>query len=122
MPTTLHPLGWDTPVLPAAAAWLADRFGDDLGGALLVLPASRAGRRLTELLAERFDGQPWTPPDVTTLGGLPERLTGGAGGGPVPRLDALTAHWTRATCLRDADRATLEAVVPRPPGPDDWRG
>ena len=100
MPTTIHHLGWTKPVLPAAAEWLGNRFGNDLGGVLLVLPASRAGRRLTELLAERFDGKPWTPPEVTTLGGLPARLTEGAAGDHPPVLDALAAGWIRATCLR----------------------
>jgi len=89
---------------------------------LLVLPASRAGRRLTELLAEHFDGTPWTPPAVTTLNGLPTHLCDDAPGTAEPVLDPLAARWIRATGLRTADRATLEAVVPRPPGPDDWRG
>jgi len=107
-------------VLPAAADWLQKRFGHDLGDALLVLPAARAGRRLTELLAERFDVTPWTPPVLTTLSGLPARLTAGAH--DPPRLEPLDAAWLRAVSLRSADRATLEAVIARPPGPDDWRG
>ncbi len=121
MAITTHHLGWDRPVLPAAAAWLAHHLGDALPGALLVLPAARAGRRLTELLAQRFDGAAWSPPAVTTLSGLPARLVDAE-----PELhltlDPLTALWLRATCLKNADRAVLEAVVPRPPGPDDWRG
>ncbi len=126
MATTLEHLGWDKPVLPAAARWLAQRFGDQLGEVLLVVPAARAGRRLTELLAERFDGKSWTPPGVTTLRALPGRLTQDAAqdadpaGEPV--LEPLAADWIRATLLRDADRGVLEAVVPRPPGSDDWRG
>ena len=107
-------------MLPAAADWLEKRFGHDLGDALLVLPAARAGRRLTELLAERFDVTPWTPPMLTTLGGLPAWLTAGAH--DPPRLEPLDAAWLRAVSLRSADPATLEAVIARPPGPDDWRG
>ncbi|MEE9404922.1 MAG: hypothetical protein V3V20_08510, partial [Algisphaera sp.] len=119
---TLHALGWDTPVLHRAVDWLVDAYGERLEAITVVVPAARAGRRLVELLAERLAGRAWTPPGVTTLAGLPERLMAGQGSGDAAPLDALTAWWLRAASLRDADPAVLSAVVPHAPDRDDWPG
>ncbi|MCC6426333.1 MAG: PD-(D/E)XK nuclease family protein [Phycisphaerales bacterium] len=50
-----HFLGWSTPIVESAAAWLADRFGRahggiDLTGVHIVVPGSRFGRHLMERL------------------------------------------------------------------------
>ena len=49
-------LDWDRHALPAAVDWLAERHARDgvldLSEQLLVLPGSRAGRRLLELLVD----------------------------------------------------------------------
>lgn len=113
-------LGCDGPALPAAAGWLMDELAEasaDLGPVLVVVPGSRAQRRLTELLAERSEGRALVPPTIVTIGGLADRLmpsdTGRVAGG----LESMLA-W--AHVLREADRALLSAVVPQAPGRDDW--
>jgi ATP-dependent helicase/nuclease subunit B len=48
----------------------------DLQGVLVALPGGRAGRRLLELLLEEAEGMGASllPPEITTLGALPERF------------------------------------------------
>jgi len=113
-------LGWDQAVLPAAAAWLTDRYGFDLGGVIVAVPAGRAGRRLEEWLADAAAAQQqiFVPPSTVTVGQLPEQLYAPDDDTP----DALTATLTRAAALRDADRAVLEKVVPHPPEAGDAVG
>lgn len=73
-------LGWDRPVLQSVADRLVESTGTegplDLSGHLVVLPGSRAGRRLRELLLERVERaeRPLRPPRITTVGRLPEAL------------------------------------------------
>lgn len=80
-------LGWDGPVLKRAADWLINQaVGQyqsddgpsdcDLSQHVLVLSASRATRRLLEILVEQCDesGLALTPPQLMTLGGLPDYL------------------------------------------------
>lgn len=70
-------LGWDRPVLRAvAASILQRRFGPE---AIVVVPGSRAGRRLSELLAGGADA----PPRVMTIGEMMNELTA-AEGEPAP--------------------------------------
>jgi hypothetical protein len=66
-------LGWDGPVLSAAAAWILAELGPELGDALVAVPGARAARRLRELLAERAPPA-WTPPRVLTQGELIDEL------------------------------------------------
>jgi len=66
-------LGWDAPVLPAAARWLLSELGPDLGDVLVAVPGARAAGRLRELLA-RAAPPHWTPPRVLTQGELVDAL------------------------------------------------
>ncbi|MCA9266690.1 MAG: hypothetical protein KDA60_22685, partial [Planctomycetales bacterium] len=73
-------LGSRAPALPPTVDYLVDKYraGDslDLSGVIVVLPGRRAGRRLLELLARRAadDSLVFYPPEVTTVGALPEEL------------------------------------------------
>lgn len=137
MPSERHFLGWDQPVLPAAAAWLGGRYGHDLGGVIVAVPAARAGRRLIELLAEQAaglsgdsggdsdgnsgGGGALIPPRVVTVGQLPELLYEP----PAEPADEWSAALARTAALRSADAEVLAAVAPHPPDADDvvgwWR-
>lgn len=121
--------GWDGPVLPRVAELLLDeaRPGEaghpgraDLRGTLVALPGGRAGRRLLELLLEAAEtrGVRLLPPDVTTVGALPERLYRPEAPPPDPVLDR--AAWIHA--LRGLARADLEGLMVDPPGRDDAAG
>lgn len=73
-------LGWERACLVSAAEALFDRFGTkanfDLSNCVIVLPGSRAGRRLLEhltLISHRND-LALIPPAILTLGALPEYL------------------------------------------------
>jgi hypothetical protein len=66
-------LGWDGPVLHAAARWIRAELGNALGDVLVALPGARAARRLRELLAESAPAN-WTPPRVLTQGELVDEL------------------------------------------------
>lgn len=131
MPITRHFLSWDSPVLPATAAWLWERHGPDMGGLIVALPAARAGRRLTELLAERAETERaiLVPPGIETAGSLPERLYPSASevdadgaGSPDAVADETAALLARAAALRSADPEVLQQVIPHPPAADDWPG
>lgn len=116
-------LGWDRAVLPVAAAWLGERFGADMDGLIVAVPAGRAGRRLLELLAERAaaNGEALRPPTIVTSGMLPECLFETE----EEPADALTATLTRARVLAEADHSLLERLVPHPPEAGDavaWFG
>lgn len=64
-------LGWDGPLLAAAADALVERYGKELHELVLALPGRRAGRRLEELLVERGVTR---PAEITTSGQLTDRL------------------------------------------------
>ncbi len=80
MQDTRRFIGWDRPVLPQAVERLREQYtaGDvwDLSQLLIVLPSGQARRRLIELLAAtaQADGLLYYPPEVVTVGGLPEHL------------------------------------------------
>ncbi|MCP4190236.1 MAG: hypothetical protein GY768_06380 [Planctomycetaceae bacterium] len=73
-------LDWRRPALPAAVNYLADRIdGDgcwDLSSIVIVLPGARAGRRLREVFVAEAEsrGCVFFPPQITTVGQLPELL------------------------------------------------
>ena len=79
-PIHLEYLGWSRPILHSACDYLFDHHGRgrewNLDRMLLVLPGSLAGRRLQMLLAHRAarEGVVLRPPEILTLGKLPERL------------------------------------------------
>ncbi len=126
-PSPFHPeyLGWDRPVLPAAAERLLRAGGQaggaegelDLSGHLVVVPGSRAGRRLQELLLEGAEalGLPLRPPEVVTAGALPERLHRPERPAPPP----LAARLAWAGSLKTLPEAHLHLLSARPPRGDD---
>jgi hypothetical protein len=119
LPSGRHWLGWDQPALPAAVAWLrpyGEAVGWDLSELLLVVPAARAGRRLTELLVEAGGGALPGMPTLVTTGRLPEALITP----DRPLAEPFQAMLARTMALRDAPPAQREPIVPRPPGENDW--
>jgi ATP-dependent helicase/nuclease subunit B len=114
-------LDWDRPGLPAAADWLVERFGRpgtlDLGGAIVVVPGGRAGRRLLEILVERSDqsNEALVPPEIVTIGRLPEKLYVAKR----PYAGDLVQHLAWVEALRRTPPERLRHVIPSPPDPDD---
>jgi len=107
-------LGWNDPLLPAAADWLVAEHGDDLGELLVALPGARAGRRLGELLARRLPSS-WRPPRIVTAGRLPDELL--ALELPIaPRL-VRTLLWAQA--LADLPERPRRHLLATPPARDD---
>lgn len=115
-------LDWQRPLLPAAAAWLIERYADgrrcDLRGVRCVLPGARAGRVLLHLLlrqcAER--GLRVVPPQVMTPGALVELFAPG---------DARTASALECTLawmhvLREASPELITPLLPSRPDFHDW--
>ncbi|MEM9417573.1 MAG: hypothetical protein AAGA25_00780 [Planctomycetota bacterium] len=113
-------LDWNQAVLPAAAAWLVGRYGLDLGGVVVAVPAARAGRRLEELLVDEAErrAEILTPPTVVTAGRLPELLYESE----ADPVDDLASVLSRAAALREADRGALTQVFPYPPDDADTVG
>ncbi|MFP6763110.1 MAG: hypothetical protein VB858_05820, partial [Planctomycetaceae bacterium] len=114
-------LDWSQPALPQAAEWLM-RTGRimnhvDLSDTIVVVPGKRAGRRLLELLVERTHRHHWrlSRPHVTTAGRLPELLYEPK----FPFASQLVQQlaWTHA--LRQADRRSLQLVIPELPETND---
>lgn len=73
-------LGWDRPVLHSTIDYLLDRYRSgnswDMDHVLCVFTSSLAGRRLSELLAEKARELELVlrPPEILTIGNLPEKL------------------------------------------------
>ena len=110
-----HFLHWDRPLLPQAAAWLADGWAGgaplDLSRVLVIVPTKQSGRRLREALAEHAaaHAQAAFPPRVLT----PETLvTLNAASGTALRLESLLA-WTEV--LLDLDLDDFRDVFPIDP-------
>jgi ATP-dependent helicase/nuclease subunit B len=121
MPPKRHFLDWQQPALLSAVAYLREKYAAnrdwDLSGLIVVVPARRAGRRLLELLV--FEARErrlrFSPPTLTTEGGLPEMLYR-------PKhafADALTQDLAWAQALQRLPDERLKAIVPFPPGSDD---
>ena len=103
-------LGWDGPAVDLAAEWLTRECGADLGGTVVALPGSRAGRLLVERLGQ---AQPpdWQPPTIVTTGQLTDEFL------HLDRPSAArlvrTLSWEQA--LRQLSDSELGALVSRPP-------
>lgn len=110
-------LDWDRPILHAAIEELFERYatsdGWNLGGVMVVVPVSRAARRLIALLerhAEEHD-LPLVPPRAVTVGGLPERLYEHER--PIASELQQTLAWTRVlAATSDAELEPLMPVIP----------
>ncbi len=113
MPTGRVFFDWSRPALPAAAQWLIERYQSkgavDLDRVLIVVPGGRAGRRFEELFLERVDqlGLAYFPPQVITVGQLPELLYDPRRRFASPLVQQLA--WARA--LSEADRTLVAQVI-----------
>ncbi len=121
-----HIIDWHQPALPATAEWLVSKWagGDtlDMSGLVLVLPTSRSGRRLLELLMDRSetDGRVFTPPEITTIGNVPELLYRPSR--PLASGLVQSLAWVRA--LQESPEAELREFTRMIPQRDDslgWR-
>jgi ATP-dependent helicase/nuclease subunit B len=115
---------WGSPMLPRVAELLAERYGADeelaLGDVTIIVPGSRAGRRLKELLlleGERRSAAV-VAPRIVTVGGLGQLLLPEE----VPLADAVLCRraWGKALC--QAPPAEIHPVIPNPPDGDDLVG
>lgn len=133
--------GWQQPILPFVASWLFQHYTAsdgtvDLSRLVLVTPGTRSGRRLLELLVERVEAagkstgrtasrppgeqasapgrflpRVLIPPELVTVGGLPERLYT-----PTLRLaDPLEALLIRARMLQEEGTEALAQLAMRLP-------
>lgn len=122
MPITRTFLDWNRPALPAVVDWLLDKYGRDdaadLGNVSIVVPGGRAGRRLQELLVIRADerGLVLIPPEVVTLGALPERLYVEQ----KPFANDLVQHLAWIDALQTVDRGAIAPYFPHLPDRDDF--
>ncbi len=104
-PPQRHFLGWEQPVLHAAANWLAGEARGglvDLSGWLVVIPTRHAGRRLREHLAQRSGALAGgiVPPTV----GTPQSLIAmGSEGLPVADRQLQMAVWVEVLRALPAD-------------------
>lgn len=112
-------LGWDAPILPAAAAWIAERAhrgpSVDLSDWRIIVPGRRARRHLLAMLVDRAEalGAALRPPTMRTADEFVAAcardaagLKGRAVAGEVPRALA----WRRA--VRQTPKAVLAALAP----------
>ena len=129
-------MDWDRPLLPRAARWLCEHVGGRRGGesesarqsmgagpvdlseVLVVVPGGRARRRLLELLVEAAGDGGVMPPQLITVGHLPEALCEPAN----PLGDDLLKLLATLEVLRSMPAEVLEPLLPHPPEPDDLAG
>ena len=121
MPVTRKFIDWNQPALPAVADYLITEYAVlnsvDLTNVIVVLPGRRAGRRLLELLAEVSEKRSLilTPPDIETVGRLPELLYENKRQFATDLENKLA--WMHA--LRGANYSQLKYLIPELPKPDD---
>jgi ATP-dependent helicase/nuclease subunit B len=114
-------LGWKQPALVAATEYLLQRYsadGDcDLSRVVVVVPGSRVGRRLLEILVQQAEQRKlfFLPPQIVTEGQLPELLYEPQR----PLASVLTQQLTWMNVLQQMPRAQLRPLVPHPPAADD---
>jgi ATP-dependent helicase/nuclease subunit B len=114
-------LGFESPALESAGAFLLERFRRkhllDMRNAMIVLPGRRPGRRLREILAEHAAEARLIPalPEIRTTGTLPEELYVSEH----PFASELVQQLTWARVLHQADDVDRNAVVPAAPYGDD---
>ena len=112
-----HFLGTDRPALVATIDWLLARYRErsqlKLANIAIVVPGSRAGRRLSELLAQRVEQERvvYIPPRITTMGRLPELLYEPQH----PFAEELTQKLAWSHALKATPRDRLRTVVPSLP-------
>lgn len=120
-----HFLGWETPLIPAAAAWLR-RYGNnngfDLTGATIVLPTRRGVRLMRSRLEAYADasGEEVRLGWIGTVGSLPEHLYDlrQVFGESTRRLTDLEQTLFWVDTLRSTPRDDLRSVISRIPDND----
>ena len=118
-------LDWNGPCLEKGADYLLTRYRPeeniiDMRAATLILPGSRAERRLLEILVQRAEeaGAFLLPPQRRTVGALPELLYR-----PRHRLaSALQCQLAWLSAFRQATENDLQAIAPREQSPADFLG
>lgn len=116
-----HFLGWDAPLLLAAADWLLERWGADLSSVTVVVPTRRAGRRLEALLLARRGAI--SRPAVKTVGELPDLLIpADVRQSLAGELACQLARLWALQRVHEAKPEVFRGLVPDPPKPDDFRG
>ena len=115
-----HFLGTSRPALAAAASYLIERFANgselDLSSTVVVVPGSRASRRLLELLVQ-LAGERWPgmrPPRILTFAAFPELLYPPQ----KPFADDFTQLLVWRQALFSCPEQQLQAALPRRPDPD----
>ena len=112
-------LDWNKPGLPAIAEYLLQHYSilgiADLSHLVVVLPGKRAGRRLLEILVERTEGGQFTPPQITTVGRLPELLYESK----KPFASDLVQKLAWVDALKSMELERLQRVIPVLPPDDD---
>ncbi|MFG0326466.1 MAG: PD-(D/E)XK nuclease family protein [Phycisphaerales bacterium JB037] len=112
-------LGWDAPILPAAAAWIAERARQgllvDLSEWRIVVPGRRARRHLLAMLVDRAEamGAALRPPTLQTVHEFVDACARDAAarrGRPVAGEVTRALAWRRA--VRRVPAAALGALVP----------
>ena len=115
-------LDWSQPALLQATEHLVDRFahGDHLNleGVVIVVPGSRAGGRLLEILVNSAlqDSRLFFPPRIETMGSLPELLYESKRPFATDLVQKLT--WVQA--LKSQNRERTVRFIPQLPADDNF--
>lgn len=123
MPIRREFLGTERPTLVAAADLLLERYRHQgvvrMADVIVVLPSSRAGRRLLEILVQQCEERDLVlePPLIETIGAMPEQLYEVK----KPLANDLTQQLAWAEALRNTKPDLLKHVVPHPPPRDHWQ-
>lgn len=117
----LSALSWDEPFAKVVTQWLLQaQPAMDYTEWVVVTPGGRAGRRITSLLVSQAEQRKlaMVPPDMCTVGSLPERLlvTEGRSAGDLARALA----WAQA--LRELPEGIRGVLFPQPPRHNDIAG
>ncbi|MEO8270083.1 MAG: PD-(D/E)XK nuclease family protein, partial [Aureliella sp.] len=122
---TLRWLGWDGPILPRVVQQLRHDYavGEtwDIRQVMIVLPGGLARRRLGELLAlaAKQYGLILYPPQIVTVGTLPEQLYVAK----FPFASDLVQQLAWMKALQETPTDELTQIVPQPPAktsPQQW--
>ena len=114
-------LGLQQPALHSAAEYLFARYARppllDLRNTVIVVPGRRAGRRLLEVLVDRAesDALRLRPPDIATVGRLPEHLYHPQR----PFANELVQRLAWVSVLKKTPPDQLAPLVPHAPEHDD---
>ncbi|MCC7204648.1 MAG: hypothetical protein IT441_06185, partial [Phycisphaeraceae bacterium] len=116
-------LGWDSPGLAAATAWLWEQYGNperrecDLSRVSVLTTSARAGKRLIEHLADKAERGPWLchPPRLISPQELAEQFYQPA----LPIAPELPRLLTWARVLHKQRKTEAFALLARAPGDGD---